>query len=66
MAELKKQHKQNPTTLRAKFESLYKLYNANQKKSYAACVELAVSIFQDIFNYQIKQLLTAFPADHII
>jgi len=39
---------------------------ANQKKSYAACVELAVGIFQDVFNYQIKQLLTAFPADHII
>jgi hypothetical protein len=42
------------------------LYLANQKKSYAACVELGVGIFQDVFNYQIKQLLTAFPADHVI
>ena len=42
------------------------MYLANQKKSYAACVELGVDIFQDVFNYQIKQLLTAFPADHVI
>mgnify|MGYP002361325337 FL=1 len=30
------------------------------------CVELAVAIFQDVFNYQIRQLLAAFPPDHII
>ena len=30
------------------------------------CLELAVSIFQDVFNHQIKYLLGAFPVDHII
>lgn len=29
-------------------------------------MELAVNIFQDVFNHQISQLLNAFPADHII
>ena len=27
---------------------------------------MAIEIFQDVFNYKIKQLLSAFPADHII
>ena len=27
---------------------------------------MALDIFQDVFNHQIKQLLAAFPADHII
>lgn len=66
LAELKKQHRQNPTTLRGKLESIKKLYQANSKKSYEVCVELAVGIFQDVFNHQIKQLLNAFPADHIV
>lgn len=66
LAELKKQHRQNPTTLRGKLESIKKLYKANSQKSYEVCVELAVGIFQDVFNHQIKQLLTAFPADHIV
>lgn len=66
MNELKKQNKQNSTTLKGKFETLKKLYNANEKKSFEACVELAVHIFQDVFNHQILQLLNAFPADHII
>ena len=43
-----------------------KLYNANEEKSYATCVQFAVDIFQDAFNNQIAQLLNAFPADHII
>jgi ubiquitin-activating enzyme E1 len=30
------------------------------------CAELAVGIFQDVFNHQIKQLLNAFPADHVV
>lgn len=63
---MKKQHRQNPTTLRGKLETIKKLYHANSQKSYRVCVELAVGIFQDVFNHQIKQLLTAFPADHII
>lgn len=63
---LKKQHRQNPTTLRGKLESIKTLFTANAKKSYEVCVELAVGIFQDVFNHQIKQLLNAFPADHII
>lgn len=63
---LKKQHRQNPTTLRGKLESIKNLYSANAKKSYEVCVELAVGIFQDVFNHQIKQLLSAFPADHVI
>ena len=29
-------------------------------------MKLAVDIFQDVFNYQIKQLLSAFPEDHIV
>lgn len=66
LQQLQKQHRQNPTTLRIKLETLNKLYLANQTKSYQRCVELGVDIFQDVFNYQIKQLLTAFPADHII
>ena len=43
-----------------------KLYRANAQKSYETCIELAVGIFQDVFNNQIKQLLSAFPADHIV
>jgi ubiquitin-activating enzyme E1 len=66
LGELKKQHRQNPTTLRGKLDSIKKLYKANAKKSYEVCVELAVEIFQDVFNHQIKQLLNAFPADHIV
>ena len=66
MAELKKQNRQNPTTLRHKLENIKKLYGANKEKSYKTCVELSIDIFQDVFNYQIKQLLTAFPHDHII
>jgi ubiquitin-activating enzyme E1 len=66
LKQLQKQHKQNPTTLRVKLETLNKLYLANQTKSYQRCVELGMDIFQDVFNYQIKQLLTAFPADHVI
>jgi len=66
LAELKKQHRQNPTTLRNKLETLNKLYLANTKKNYDVCVELAIEIFQDVFNYQIRQLLSAFPSDHII
>lgn len=66
LAELKKQHKQNPSTLRSKLETLKRLYEANEQKSYATCVQLAVDIFQDAFNNQIAQLLNAFPADHII
>jgi ubiquitin-activating enzyme E1 len=45
---------------------LKKLYDANSKKSYEVCVELSLFIFQDVFNHQIKQLLSAFPHDHII
>jgi ubiquitin-activating enzyme E1 len=63
---LKKQHRQNPTTLRIKLETLKKLYVANETKSYEECVKLAIDIFQDVFNYQIRQLLSAFPADHIV
>lgn len=63
---MKKQHRQNPTTLRIKLETLKKLYVANEKKSYEECVKLATDIFQDVFNHQIKQLLSAFPADHIV
>lgn len=66
LTELKKQHRQNPTTLRGKLESIKKLYNANSQKNYEVCLELAVGIFQDVFNHQIKQLLNAFPADHIV
>lgn len=66
LAELKKQNRQNPTTLRQKLESIKKLFNAHSKKSYEVCVELAIDIFQDVFNYQIRQLLTAFPPDHIV
>ena len=42
------------------------MYFANEEKSYARCVELAVNIFWDVFNNQILQLLNAFPEDHII
>ena len=42
------------------------MYKANNQKKYEVCVELAIDIFQDVFNYQIKQLLTAFPPDHIV
>ena len=66
MAGLKKQHRQNPTTLRIKLENVKKLYLANSKKNYDECVKLAVDIFQDVFNHQIKQLLSAFPLDHIV
>lgn len=66
LAGLKKQHKQNPTTLRLKLEIVNKLYKANSLKSYDECVKLAVDIFQDVFNHQIKQLLNAFPHDHIV
>ena len=45
---------------------LNKLFKANTQKKYETCVELAIDIFQDVFNYQIKQLLTAFPPDHVI
>lgn len=65
MGELKKQHRQNPTTLRGKLESIKKLYDAHSLKSYEVCVELAVAIFQDVFNHQIKHLLHAFPANYI-
>jgi hypothetical protein len=41
---------------------LKKLYRANAQKSYEVCIELAVGIFQDVFNHQIKQLLSAFQA----
>jgi len=66
LEEMKKQHRQNPTTLKGKLESIKRLYSAYKQKSYDVCVELAVTIFQDIFNHQIKQLLSAFPPDHII
>ena len=66
LAGLKKQHRQNPTTLRIKLEFVKKLYLANTKKNYDECVKLAVDIFQDVFNHQIKQLLSAFPLDHIV
>ncbi|MCB0368832.1 MAG: ThiF family adenylyltransferase [Bdellovibrionales bacterium] len=66
LAGLTKQHKQNPTTLRIKLESLNKLYLANTKQSYDECVKLAIDIFQDVFNFQIRQLLAAFPPDHIV
>ena len=66
LEQLQKQHKQNPTTLKIKLEILNKLYLANQKKDYETCVGLAIDVFQDVFNYQIKQLLAAFPPDHII
>jgi ubiquitin-activating enzyme E1 len=65
LEELSKQHRQNPTNLRSKLESIKKLYNAQSLKSYEICVELAVAIFQDVFNHQIKHLLRAFPADSI-
>ena len=42
------------------------MYHANSKKSYDVCVELAVAIFTDVFNHQIRHLLNAFPADHIV
>ena len=42
-----------------------KLYLANEKKSYHTCVELSVAIFQDCFNHQIKNLLSAFPPDYV-
>ena len=66
LANMKKQHRQNPTTHRIKLENVDKLYNANVKKNYEECVKLAVDIFQDVFNHQIKQLLSAFPEDHIV
>lgn len=66
LEQLQKQNRQNPTTLRIKLDILNKLYLANKEKSYQTCVKLAVDIFQDVFNYQIKQLLTAFPHDHIV
>jgi len=66
LEEMKKQHRQNPTTLRGKLESVKRLYSAFNQKSYEVCVELAAAIFQDVFNHQIKQLLSAFPPDHII
>lgn len=66
LEQLKKQHRQNPTTLRIKLDILNKLFLANKEKSYETCVKLAVDIFQDVFNHQIKQLLNAFPYDHIV
>jgi ubiquitin-activating enzyme E1 len=66
LASIQKQHKQNPSTLRIKLENVKKLYLANTKKNYDECVKLAVDLFQDVFNHQIKQLLSAFPLDHII
>lgn len=66
LAELTKQNRQNPTTLRFKLENIKKLFAANSNKSYKTCVELAIDIFQDVFNYQIRQLLNAFPHDHIV
>ena len=42
------------------------MYEANEAKSYAKCVELSVNIFWDVFHNQIAQLLHAFPSDHII
>lgn len=66
LSSLKKQHRQNPTNLRIKLEILNKLFVANSKKSYEECVKLAVEIFQDVFNHQIKQLLSAFGPDHIV
>jgi ubiquitin-activating enzyme E1 len=65
LEELKKQNRQNPTTLRGKLESIKKLYDAYSLKSYEICLELSVAIFQDVFNHQIKHLLHAFPADYI-
>lgn len=65
LSQLKKQYRQNPTTLRSKLQTMNKLYLANSKKSYQTCVELSVAIFQDCFNHQIKQLLSAFPPDYV-
>lgn len=44
---------------------MQKLLLANAKKNYQTCVEHAIDIFQDVFNYRIQQLLILFPADCI-
>lgn len=61
-----KENRQNPALARNKLETLKKMYLANEAKSYAKCVEMAVNIFWDVFHNQIAQLLHAFPEDHII
>jgi hypothetical protein len=61
-----KENKLNPTITIAKFQSLKKMYQINESKSYVKCVEAAVNIFWDVFHNQIAILLNAFPEDHII
>jgi ubiquitin-activating enzyme E1 len=47
-------------------KSLKKMYQINEQKSYSKCVELAVSIFWDVFHNKIAELLNAFPEDYVI
>jgi ubiquitin-activating enzyme E1 len=65
LGELCKQLKQNPSNLKSKLESIKKLYAAGEKRSYHVCVELAIGIFQEVLNHQIRLLINAFPEDYI-
>jgi ubiquitin-activating enzyme E1 len=56
----------NPSILKGKLESIKKLHAASEKQSYQFCIELAVGIFQEVFNHQIKLLTNAFSEDYII
>ena len=45
--------------------SINKLIDAQQKHTYAACVELARDLFQENFHDSMAQLLHSFPPDLI-
>lgn len=47
-----------------RLEGIKKILQVQQEHNYEACVELARSMFQDIFYNQIAQLLHSFPLDH--
>jgi len=65
LSDLGQKFKKNNSQLRSRLESMNKLYWGNAQKNYQLCVEYAIHIFQDVFNYQIQQLLLLFPADSI-
>ena len=50
--------------MRSKLETVSRLVGFQQKNAYEACVELAKTVFEDIFYNQIAQLIHSFPLDH--
>eukprot|EP00331_Platyophrya_macrostoma_P026910 CAMPEP_0176448834 /NCGR_PEP_ID=MMETSP0127-20121128/26065_1 /TAXON_ID=938130 /ORGANISM="Platyophrya macrostoma, Strain WH" /LENGTH=1012 /DNA_ID=CAMNT_0017835951 /DNA_START=78 /DNA_END=3116 /DNA_ORIENTATION=+ len=64
IASISKELKDSPGLLKARLETVNKIFNEFSKASHENCVALARDIFQELFYNNIAQLVYNLPIDH--